>query len=288
MKNNYFPCTLIEHSDNEFSVITSDFHFFDDYFKGKDAGGYTIERLAKKIVKENKIKGVKYDSEAGMFCAYSDKKSGLLELCNHFQKLIGKEEDFLPKEEYKLKITVKEADYLLINGFVLKQDEKLQKEFYENVPYPILSKKQAEYIDKLRNGTDDEIIFAAKKINKEARTNTKFIENYLAHPQTITYFIEAIEKTTNNKVYQELINAMASICDRHLPDLRAEAHFRNALTNRIATVRLLGLMGLRCILNFDSNSIPDLSQDRSEKVRDGYERLKKRSYTKLISWMFKV
>ena len=287
MKNKYFPCALMVNED-EFSIITSNFHFFDDYFEGKDAGGYTIEHLAKKIVKENKIKDVKYDSEAGLFCAYSKNKYSLLELCNHFQKLIGKEEDFLPKEKYKLNITVKEADYLLINGFVMKQDEKLQNEFYKNVPYPILSNKQADYINKLTNGTDDEIIFAARKINNEARTNTKYIENYLAHPQTITFFIEAIDKTDNNKVYQELIWAMVFICGRHLPDLRAEAHFKNALTNKIGTVRWVGLMGLGYILNFDINSIPDLSQDRSKKVRDEYKSLKERSYSELISWMFET
>ena len=285
MKNKYFPCTLVNH-DTYDSIITSNFHFFDAYFKGKEVGGYTINTLAKKIVKENKISDIKFDSEAGMFCAYSDNEDSLLKLCSHFQKLIGKEEDFLPQEKYKLNITVKEADYLLINGFVLKQNEKLQHKFYKNVPYPILSSKQAEYIDKLKNGTDDEIIFAARKINNEARTKTKFIENYLAHPQTMTYFIEAIDKTDNNKVYQELIWAMVFICGRHLPDLRAEEHFKNALTNKTGTVRWLGLMGLGYILNFDSNTIPDLSQDRSEKVRDEYESLKKRNYTELISWMF--
>lgn len=288
MKNRYFPCALIDH-DTSYSIITSNFHFFDDLLKDKrEIGGYTINTLAKKLVKENKIPNIKFDSEAGMFCAYSENKENLLELCVLFQALIGKEEDFIPKEEYDLKITVEKADNLLINGFVLKQDKHLQDEFYKNVPYPLLSNKQADYINKIRTGTDEEIIFAAKKINNEARTKTKSIKNYLAHPQTITYFIEAIHKTENNKVYLELIWAMAYICGRHLPDLRAETHFKNAISNKIATVRLMGLMGLGYIVNFDADSIPDLSEDRSEKVRKEYSSLKKHPYTELISWMFKT
>ena len=74
--NPYFPCDIVE-QDSDYSVICSHFHYFEDHFGDKGGGGYTVERLAKKLVREQAIKGVKFDSEAGMFCAYSDKKGPL-------------------------------------------------------------------------------------------------------------------------------------------------------------------------------------------------------------------
>ncbi|MDR2281682.1 MAG: hypothetical protein LBE37_00655 [Sphingobacterium sp.] len=49
----YFPCKLIEHPDS-FSIICSDFHFFDDYFGEKEAGGYAIERPKRSIRKQER------------------------------------------------------------------------------------------------------------------------------------------------------------------------------------------------------------------------------------------
>lgn len=69
--NPYFPCQLVE-QENDYSIICSHFHYFDDHFGDRGGGGYSVERLAKKLIREHAIKGVKFDSEAGMFCAYSD------------------------------------------------------------------------------------------------------------------------------------------------------------------------------------------------------------------------
>ncbi len=66
MKNEYFPFQLVEH-ENRYSIILSDFHLLDI-----DGGGYAAERWVKKIIKEQPLaKNIKFDSEAGMFAAYS-------------------------------------------------------------------------------------------------------------------------------------------------------------------------------------------------------------------------
>ncbi len=286
--NKYFPCALVEHNDH-YSIITSNFHYFEDHFLECDVGGYTINTLAKSLVKTHSIKNIKFDSEAGMFCAYSENKESLLQLSQQLREITGAENNWKTKEVFNIKISVMEADKLLINGFVKGINITLHKEFYKNVPYPPLSKKQAEWIDKIKNGNDEEIIFSARKINNEARTRVKHIENYLAHPVTMTTLIDAVDKNNKkSKVYEELLTAMVWICSRHLPDRRAEKYFIEALQHNIANVRLTGLFGLKYIFNIDKNIIPDMSNDRSKYVRNKYNELKESSYTELISWMFET
>lgn len=288
-KNLYFPCILVEHENNRYSIICSDFHLFDDYFGDKEAGGYSIQRLAKKLAKENNIgKEIKYDSEAGMFCAYSEDKDKLLQLCNLLQKITGKEDEHIPKENTKPLISLDEAEKLLLKGFVISLDKEAQEIFYENVPIPQLSKKQKQYIEAIQNGTDEEAIKAAKKINSEARTKTRDWNNYLSHPETISIFLNAIDKTTTPKVYQELIWAVVFICSRHLPDLRTRPYFLKALENKNATLRWLGLMGLEEIYVRSEADILKIKEDRSKKVRDKAEEVLRFCNKKVefASWMF--
>ena len=53
-ENKYWPCILVEH-DDRFSIILSEFHLLDDYFGDKGCGGYSVERLARKLVKKHRI-----------------------------------------------------------------------------------------------------------------------------------------------------------------------------------------------------------------------------------------
>ncbi len=132
--NAYFPCKLVEHPKG-FSMICSDFHYFDNYFGDKDCGGYTVERLAEKLVKEHKIqKEVSFDSEAGMFCAYSQTKEDLLKLALLLREITGGEENHTAQTEVSPKIPLEEAEKLLLNGFVIGLDEQAQNDFYKNVP----------------------------------------------------------------------------------------------------------------------------------------------------------
>ncbi|MEZ6134670.1 MAG: hypothetical protein R3C53_07155 [Pirellulaceae bacterium] len=89
-RNAYFPCRLVQHDDS-WSIILSEFHYFDDYFDGKDVEGYTIERLGKKLLRDHKIQGIKFDSEASMFCAYATDPAPLLALCKLFAAITGDE-----------------------------------------------------------------------------------------------------------------------------------------------------------------------------------------------------
>lgn len=270
--NAYFPCKLVEHQKG-FSIICSDFHYFDNYFGDKGCGGYTIEKLAKKLVKEHKIqKEVSFDSEAGMFCAYSQAKEGLLKLALLLSEITGGEENYTAPTDVNPKIPFEEAEKLLLNGFVIRLDDQAQNDFYKNVPYPRLTNKQSEYLDFLKSGTNEEKVLASKRINSEARTKTRKWDNFLSHPKTITVFLEAIEVETDNKVLQELIWAIAFICDRHLPDLRTKPYFEKALGNKNATIRWLGLLGLGNLFENSEDLILTMTNDKSEKVRKEAER----------------
>ena len=287
--NDFFPCKLVEHSD-KFSIICSEFHLFDDYFGDKGGGGYTVERLAKRLAKENNIqKEINFDSEAGMFCAYSANKNTLLKLSNLLQKITGDEKAHLPKENTEPLIPFDEAEKLLLKGFVLELNKDAQDEFYKNVPFPTLSQKQKEYLNAVENGTNEEKIIASKKINSEARTKTRKWDNYLSHPHTITIFLNTIEKEKDNKVMRELIGAIAFICGRHLPDLRTKSYFEKALDNKDATIRWLSLVGLGDLYKYSEVIILRMTSDKSEKVRKEAKRTLKFATGKRKEfpvWMF--
>lgn len=267
MTNDFFPCKLVEHTD-VFSIICSDFHFFDDYFGDKEAGGYTIERLAKKLAKENGLsKDIRFDSEAGMFSAQAADKNKLHQLCLLLQEITGSPDKHLPNKNTEPLIPKEEAEQLLLHGFVIALHTDKQDQFLAHVPFPGLSKMQKEYLDTIANGTDTAKIKAAKKINSEARTKTRRWDNYLSHPQTITIFLKAIDHETDNKVIQELIWALVFICGRHLPDLRTKPYFEKALESKLATLRWLGLMGLNYLWGSPQESALKMKDDKSEKVR---------------------
>ncbi|WP_158980930.1 MULTISPECIES: Imm51 family immunity protein [Flavobacterium] len=287
--NEFFPCILVEHEDN-FSIICSDFHYFDDYLGDKGGGGYTIERLAKKLAKEHNIqKEIGFDSEAGMFCAYSVNKNSLLKLSNLLQQITGNEKQHLPVENTKPLIPLEDAEKLLLKGFVIDLDKEMQDEFYKNVPYPALSRKQKEYLNAIVNGTSEDKIIASKKINSEARTKIRRWDNYLSHPTTITYFLEAIDREADNKVIQQLIWAVAFICDRHLPDLRTQSYFLKALESKNATTRWLGLLGLGMLYEYPEEIVLKMTKDKSEKVSEEAKSILKWGTIKtrgFAPWMF--
>ncbi|MDR2039539.1 MAG: immunity 51 family protein [Bacteroidales bacterium] len=287
MKNEYFPCKLVEHEDY-CSVITSDFHFFDDYFGEKGGGGYSVEKLAKKLAKEHHLnKDIRFDSEAGMFCACSKNKESLLQLCSLLQEITGSEDLYSSGKNTQPLISLQEAEKLLLKGFVLDLKTEYQEEFLRNVPFPSLTKKQQEYINALEGGTDEEKIHASKRINSEARTKTRKWDNYLSHPGTVSIFLKAIDKETNSKVYQELIWALVFICSRHLPDLRCKTCFTEALENKNATIRWLGLMGLEELYEYPEGVVLKLKTDKSEKVRKkAEEMLKFGNKREFPVWMF--
>ena len=287
-ENEFWPCILIGHEDRH-SIILSDFHYFDDYFKEKDCGGYTIEKLARKLVRENGIKGIKFDSEAGMFCAYSGNPDHLLALCRLFRDIVGDEKDYIVPGNVMPSISLDQAEELLIKGFVQGLDREAQDEFLEKVPFPSLTNKQSGYLHSIKNGTDDaDKIYAAKRINSEARTKTRNWKHYLSHPGTITIFLEALDRKPDPKVYQELIWALVFICMRHLPDMRVLPYFMDSLTSKNAQTRLLGLWGLRTLYSFPLETVLTLKNDRSEKVREYVAFLANRTDDKSFPvWMFR-
>lgn len=264
MKNGYFPLQLIEH-ESYYSVVLSDFHLLDI-----DGGGYAAERWAKKILKGQPFeKDIKFDSEAGMFTAYSDKPESLQALCKRIRDVANiSEEDNLVNSGFKPAISFEEAEQLLLKGFVLGLDEQAQERFLKNVPCPPTPKIQQQCLDDILNGTDEEKIKAARKINNEARTKWRMWEHYLSHPDTISTMLKACDSTDNNKVFEALIWALVFICKRHLPDLRTLPYFTLALQNKSANVRLLGLWGLNELALYPKDEVEKLKDDKAAKVKD--------------------
>lgn len=270
--NPYFPCEIIEQG-NDYSVVCSSFHFFIEHFGDEEVGGYCIEGLAKRLVREHKIKGIKFDSEAGMFCAYSTAKEPLKELCTQLREFTsGEEVHALQQEDTKPSIPLVEAEELLINGFVRALDKLDQERFLKLVPFPSLDKVQRECLRQVQEGTDAEKIRGAKKINTEARTLVRDWDNYLSHPSTITLLLDCCDANQQSpSVYLELIWALVFICGRHLPDLRTKPYFVTALEDKKPQMRCLGIMGLYNLCVLTSDQLKPLLQDKSSKVKEAAE-----------------
>lgn len=290
--NPYFPCTLVE-QDDDYSIICSQFHYFDDHFKGREVGGYTVERLAKRLAKQNSITGIKYDSEAGMFCAYSPRKGPLKQLCTALRKTTGSQRMHQAKADSQPKIPLEDAEKLLLKGFVLSLNKPAQKRFLKQVPVPAMSKLQAENIRLIQKGTDQEKIKAARKVNSEARTRVRDWANYLSHPSTTGLLIEACDREIeNDPVFQEFVWALVFIGDRHLPDLRTKPLFLSCLEHKRQQVRILGIMGLHSIYELNSAILKPLGSDKSKKVREVVQQHQKwisksrRRSSQYPSWMF--
>ncbi|MCP4890020.1 MAG: hypothetical protein GY904_25880 [Planctomycetaceae bacterium] len=288
--NPYFPCEFVE-QDADYSVICSHFHYFDDHFGNKEVGGYTVERLAKKLVREHAIKGVKFDSEAGMFCAYSDKKGPLKQLCLQLRKITGgAQKNLARRKQSEPSIPLDQAEQLLIKGFVISLDEKAQRQFLKHVPCPALTPQQQKLLQFIQKGTDAEIIRAARKINSEARTLVRKWGHYLSHPETTKLLLDCCDANKDNApVYQELIWALVFICDRHLPDLRAKPYFHSCLEHKKQQVRCLGIWGLSNLGVLNRSMLKPLLEDNSAKVRESAKShlgSAKKSRRTFPSWMF--
>lgn len=81
-KNEFAPCTLVEHDDGTFSLLFTDFDKAAATFEEMDmeAGGYAWHGVVDALVrlKAPKLKRkVKYDPEASMFVAYGKDKDSL-------------------------------------------------------------------------------------------------------------------------------------------------------------------------------------------------------------------
>ncbi|MCU0713907.1 MAG: immunity 51 family protein [Pirellula sp.] len=267
--NPYFPCEIVEQGD-DYSIICSNFYLFKEHFGDKEVGGYSIERLAKRLAREHRIKGINFDSEAGMFCAYATEKEPLERLCEQLRDFTGGEELHVSQQqEGNPPIPLAEAEELLINGFVKSLDKLTQERFLRLVPFPPLSKVQSDCLRQVQEGTDAEKIKAAKKINSEARTSARDWDNYLSHPSTITLLLDSCDAhPQSSSVYLELVWVLVFICGRHLPDLRTGPYFVAALEDKRQQMRWLGIMGLYSLCILSSDHLKPLLMDKSSKVKE--------------------
>ena len=227
-----------------------------------------------------------------MFCAYSEKKTPLKQLCAQPRKITGGEKKHLAhQQQSEPSIPLDQAEQLLIKGFVLSLDESAQRQFLEHVPYPPLTPQQQKLLRLIREGTDAEKIRAARKINSEARTLVRKWDHYLSHPETTKLFLDCCDANTDNApVFQELIWALVFICDRHLPDLRTKPYFLSCLDHKRQQVRCLGIWGLHKIGVLTRTMLKPLLDDKSAKVQESANDYLNRITTSRTrsypSWMF--
>lgn len=238
--NEFFPCRVVEHSDGSYAAVTSDFHYFDAYFKD-GCGGYDLQSLAKKY----DIKGLKYDCEAGMFCVYSKDFDALKALCERLREISGNESKYAPAKLQKPKIKPKMLDELLPKGFVLRLDEDAQKRFLDGVSLE-LSPLFEGYASALAGDDEKAQLEALRRINSQACSQTKRRDcvSALGHPAFLQILFDFIDKNPSDKPRLEALHALGAICMRHLPDLRAAKYFIAALTHKKADFRQVSIYGL--------------------------------------------
>ena len=295
MSNPFFPCIFINREEQQTdydTVITSDFHYFDSYFGDKGCAGYGLQQLAKKLAKQHQIKELHFDSEAGMFCAYSANRESLLRLCQALREISGEESQHTAPAAAKPKISVERTDNLLLRGFILRLDPAKQQEFLDNVPFPALSPAHAGYIAALEHGTEEEKIRAVKRIESEARSQTRRrADSYLAHPYLISLLLAVLAHLPGEKLHLEILYALRSVCDWHLPDLRCREAFYQALTHKKAAFRYAALYGLLFLYEFDVEKVKPLLHDKAKAVREAAEYLLRQDQPKdkaedIFLWRF--
>ncbi len=93
------PFKIIKHSDSLFSIILNEKDIDKSIFKHKFTGnGYDFENLFRSYV-ENKLpklsNELRYDSEAGMFSAFSDSEKPLEKIAYYFNNDLKNNKDFI-------------------------------------------------------------------------------------------------------------------------------------------------------------------------------------------------
>ncbi len=93
------PFKIIKHSDSLFSIILNEKDIDKSIFKYKFTGnGYDFENLFRSYV-ENKLpklsNELRYDSEAGMFSAFSDSEKPLEKIAYYFNNDLKNNKDFI-------------------------------------------------------------------------------------------------------------------------------------------------------------------------------------------------
>ena len=93
------PFKIIKHSDSLFSIILNEKDIDKSIFKYKFTGnGYDFENLFRSYV-ENKLpklsNELRYDSEAGMFSAFSDSEKPLEKIVYYFNNDLKNNKDFI-------------------------------------------------------------------------------------------------------------------------------------------------------------------------------------------------
>jgi hypothetical protein len=270
---NYWPCTLVEHDDASPSLIFDDFDRIEAKVKtGRDLGGYFVERLVKRLAREagqaGLLKRVKFDPEASLLAAYGDDREALYEVAALLRRFVGGR---APKVVAKPVFDEKAAEKQLLKGFIKGLDPAAQQAFYALVPKSAATAEDLKRLAALKARSAVVRKEAARRLNSQARSHTTGsnlrFESALGDPRTTEAMISALGLERDEAVFEELIGALAFVCSRHLPDLRALEVFEAAYTHPRANVRRLAVMGAAALYRWSWSRMGALLDDRSAGVR---------------------
>lgn len=99
------------------------------------------------MAKEHQLtRDITFDSEVGMFSVSASNQAVLLKLSLLLHEITGGEEQHKSCDSLVPSIALKEAEELLLAGFVWIVDEHKQAQFNRQAPYPTLTPVQRQYI----------------------------------------------------------------------------------------------------------------------------------------------
>jgi hypothetical protein len=238
-----WPCTLVP-QDDDYSIILTEFGRFEHLTKA-DAGGYFVQRLARRLAREHEpalLKLVEFDSEASMFCAHGEDLSALQRLAALLRGVATGSEVDDRAAGTKL-VPFAEVKESLLSGFVRGLDKRAQAAFWKRAPKPLLTNEQARHLAELASLDAEARRHAGRRIHSEARSGIFKWGHYLSHPATSAALMRALDVEQDEKARQEILCALTWICARHLPDLRAKPYFAAALQSKTRPIRFLAIEG---------------------------------------------
>ena len=245
----FWPCVAVETEGKLTSIIFTDFALLDDSYPGVTSG-YAVTRLVKKLLRGDApalLSRVKFDPEADMFSAYDADEATLRDVARLLRQATGKSPPRIRDRPRAL--SPDQARSALRRGFIAKLDPAAQRRFREGWPRSAHSGHDAV----LRNLAAPAVakrLAAARRVLRTACRCVGDLADPFCHPDVIDAVMAACERERVPKVHEVLVDALAMMVERALPDLRTAPLFEALLAHprvrtRIAAVTALGALATR-------------------------------------------
>jgi hypothetical protein len=275
----YWPCTLVAHDDHYSITLGNELDLLAHHFGGRDAGGYAVEGLVKRLARKKDPKlvtRVEFDSEASMFCAYGKDLDALHALATLLAEATGTTPPTdeqavatlaLPARPALTAAEDHEARACLLAGFVLDLDPKRQRRFYELVPVAPSGEAHRKLLDELKAEDPAIRISAAERIRRHASTSVWDWGSFVGDPRVVGEIVSALDRERDEAVLAAILTAATNVCARHLPDLHLRASFEVLVKHPSASVRHRAVSAATRLFSWSWDALLPLFDDRDAKVR---------------------